>query len=1130
MPLMLLALLGAQAPVPAAQQRARATDFEPPTVVSLRGQGVEPGCRVELTDAEAHSGQWAVRIAYEFVPKEGLQYVGCGLDIPLLGQPQRATFWMRSDRSQLPVMVRVVDATGETLQFAAGTLSEEGWQRFECPLAQPVVTWGGNADSRLDLPLVLGEIIVDHGPGAASGEVLLDDITYVTEAEPYELLSVAMQSDEPGNVFFVGGAEPEFTVTVRNHHAERAADTPLDVVVGSPGGRPRVEATLRASVPPGEERAERGLRLSVRGTGLFEASVRAATAAGPVVLSSTRLAVLPEAPDYGRDLDSRFGACTHFAQGKGRLPDTMELLARAGIKWLRDEIPWGAVERERGVFTWPDYAEPFLAAAREHGVEPLIIFDYGNSLYDEGNAPSSEEAQKAFATYCYQLVDRYEELCRHWEVYNEPNISFWTPKPDAAAYARLLPQATAAAKRADGGCTVVGICTAGTDRGFIETVLAWAGPQAMDALSIHPYRYPAGPEVSGFLDDVRAAHRLLRAAGGGRERVWLTEIGWPTHTGPGGVSEDVAARMLVRMYTQALSLPFVGPVFWYDFQDDGTDPAVNESNFGLIRWSDFTPKAAYVAYHMLTRALAGRHFVEQLPVGDHTYLYRFSGHREDVLVAWVAPPDEAGAEQPLTTVSLELGTDRVELAGIDGHVQRVACPGQRLTLPLSPSPVFVTGRFRNLHLGPAPIRLRTSITRPLRPGEELPLEVTLRSRSANPGTERLRLDLPPGVTMEGEEVLLRLPGGAEGSTVVPLRVLLTAASGPRRLVARVLGVDDLVASLTFEVQPPLASLVELAAAEGRPAVTYTVRNATAVALAQAAAQVEADGAVAASAERDPLPPASDLSARAVLGADPDPAARHPVRCSFRSAEGVGAEATLAVNTWPVPHTASPPTINGDLSDWPLGGVAFLRGLPEAVPFDSGNGHGHFAEVERGRWMGPEDLSGTIQLRWSDTALFVALDITDDVHCQPNSGRDVWQGDSVQLALNARPVLSPPGSLPVWEANPVPREFSLALTRGGPELYRWTPLAPSPELEGPLTQGELVVGREGTHTVYECALPWTALALPPEAEFRPHAGALLGFAVIVNDNDGQGRDGWLQLFDGIGYGKEPEKYGQIILAP
>jgi hypothetical protein len=38
---------------------------------------------------------------------------------------------------------------------------------------------------------------------------------------------------------------------------------------------------------------------------------------------------------------------------------------------------------------------------------------------------------------------------------------------------------------------------------------------------------------------------------------------------------------------------------------------------------------------------------------------------------------------------------------------------------------------------------------------------------------------------------------------------------------------------------------------------------------------------------------------------------------------------------------------------------------------------------------------------------------------------------------------------------------------------------------------------------------------------------LGFALIVNDNDGKGRDGWLALFGGIGWHKEPGEFGILL---
>ena len=67
------------------------------------------------------------------------------------------------------------------------------------------------------------------------------------------------------------------------------------------------------------------------------------------------------------------------------------------------------------------------------------------------------------------------------------------------------------------------------------------------------------------------------------------------------------------------------------------------------------------------------------------------------------------------------------------------------------------------------------------------------------------------------------------------------------------------------------------------------------------------------------------------------------------------------------------------------------------------------------------------------------------------------------------------------------------------------------------------------TTYEVALPWSEL-LPKDVEFDFRS---IGFALIVNENsivDGEptGRTGWIEYMSGIGYRKEPEKFGDLIL--
>lgn len=81
-------------------------------------------------------------------------------------------------------------------------------------------------------------------------------------------------------------------------------------------------------------------------------------------------------------------------------------------------------------------------------------------------------------------------------------------------------------------------------------------------------------------------------------------------------------------------------VFWYDFQNDGTDLAEAEFNFGLIR-KDMNPKPAYKACMTLAS------LVRDLPLKEYgkkdaAYFYRFEKGKDWVIAAWkMGEPESA---------------------------------------------------------------------------------------------------------------------------------------------------------------------------------------------------------------------------------------------------------------------------------------------------------------------------------------------------------------------------------------------------------------------------------------------------------------------------------------------------------
>jgi hypothetical protein len=142
-------------------------------------------------------------------------------------------------------------------------------------------------------------------------------------------------------------------------------------------------------------------------------------------------------------------------------------------------------------------------------------------------------------------------------------------------------------------------------------------------------------------------------------------------------------------------------------------------------------------------------------------------------------------------------------------------------------------------------------------------------------------------------------------------------------------------------------------------------------------------------------------------------------------------------------------------------------------------------------------------------------VQDDAHVQAYHGSEVWQSDNIQLALD--------DGLRAWRARDggkpaVYPELGLTRTDTGDEVMRWLWRGGVP------AEVKLVTSRSGNITVYEASIPWKELAAR-----APRAGALAGFSLLINEDDGQGRDGWLEQFSGIGYAKDPRQFGVLRFA-
>ena len=297
--------------------------------------------------------------------------------------------------------------------------------------------------------------------------------------------------------------------------------------------------------------------------------------------------------------------------------DTMQ---SAGSKWLRVDINWAQIQAGGpGSYNW-SAIDRVVEGATSRGMNVLGVIVYTpNWARPSGTSATYGPDPATYAAFAATAAQHYSALGVHaFEVWNEPNTpAFWTPAPNPAHYTRLLQAAYPAIKAADPSATVLSGGTApapsdGTSYSpvdFLKRIYANGGGGFFDAVSHHPYCWPAAPgeaqawsawyQMYGTSPSIRST---MVANGDGGKKIWATEFGAPTD-GPSGshVTESQQAATITKGYAEWQTYNWAGPLFSYEGRDYGTTKDSRENFFGLLRY-DFSPKPAYAAYKAAARA------------------------------------------------------------------------------------------------------------------------------------------------------------------------------------------------------------------------------------------------------------------------------------------------------------------------------------------------------------------------------------------------------------------------------------------------------------------------------------------------------------------------------------------------
>lgn len=291
--------------------------------------------------------------------------------------------------------------------------------------------------------------------------------------------------------------------------------------------------------------------------------------------------------------------------------------ALIGLKCLRESCDMSQFFFGKGEANWEALDRIFENAHIEAN-------KWGINWFFQANSRPSWCSESDYEEIAYNLVNRYRDKCKVWEVENEPNFSY---SPQDYIQKALIPFSKGA-KRADPDCKIIAPACVSVHHTlrFLDTIVKESALNFIDGLSTHTYHGPGQPwELFGNPFYLKKIEEMAPG-----KPLWQTEQGYWWDN----VSKQKFAKYVVRQFLSAISVGIpLERHFYYYVVHHGFEP-MYLVEMGSSEGQNGTLEPGGVALRIMNEEIGNKKPVlfEELMFG--VYALRFSGDIEDVITIW----------------------------------------------------------------------------------------------------------------------------------------------------------------------------------------------------------------------------------------------------------------------------------------------------------------------------------------------------------------------------------------------------------------------------------------------------------------------------------------------------------------
>ncbi len=947
-----------------------------------------------------------------------------------------------------------------------------------------------------------------------SGEFLIDNICYALPK--YEDYDIECSTGVTGNI--IQGKTARLTYTLGND-TDREKNVELKTDIISADNRRVASVTKRVSVPPNSE-AKAEIEAEVDKYGFYTAYTYLYDNGELKNDCVTRFSSVMK----NERLNPQTGFSAHpLTHARGSFKETIDVTKALGSSLLRDDYPMWQMYMEDGV-TKKAFYEPFVGyptMAQESGLQVLPVTGPGpDNMGGVSWPPTYETMQNTnvlemWGNYLRSLAEMLKGKCDEIEVYNEwPGQAINKTKATPKAYAELLKASAKALREGNPDVRVVAFCCFYSDTEWIDEVLTELGEnpgQYFDAVSIHPYMnywtdlpYPDADYVRGMEN----ACAVLEKHGVGDKPLYATEVGFSTeYTANGEKTIDEKRKSDYSTRILLLGEKYFSKTWLYTITKKLGMTVGYEMGIGhtVACYQNEIPYEAYPAAVSLAAynsIMGGSTYISGTVNGmseeteDYDiYINRYKlADGSDCIAMWQIKGD--------ATYSIDFGRDSVRVADSYGNERKLYAADGYVTMRISEEPMYIIAES----IGEPSFRCESLIDAAYSTNTIINSDFTVTYENRVSGDISEEICGSDNMTVlssvkDGDKTRVHVKTGNNRGDFsaysfrdekAPETVNIKLKRNGRVIFDENTDVlyDD-AAEVKLEIVPYRSGRWQ--------AVCSVKNNNRAAAVSGDVVLYDDSGRVIGTAKNVSLAPGQKKLVRFNLSEESVDGSL-ALTAETVLDNGAKIKSSTSSDFSAVLRSDAAPKIDGRIDDgeWSVYTSPIMLNTADSAKRFAG-------------WGGPRDLSGEVYLMYDDENFYLAAKVKDNIHFGNDSGGRIWAQDCIQFSF-----------APENKSTSAITEFAVSLSDGDGQIgevqvVRYLSAVSDAEdydinnLGG--TQAAAVPGSDGDVT-YEVKVPWGEIF--PESY---KTDGTVCFSLLIADNDGSGRRGWLEFGRGIGDGKD-----------